>query len=286
MAPRTSWKGFLKLSLVSVPVRAFTANNTSEEVRLNQLHDECNSRVRYQKICPEHGVLKSDQIVSGYEFAKDQYVVIDPSEISKLRTQSDKAVHIDGFVKPEQIDPIYHAGRTYVLLPDGPAGTRPYALLMQGMVEKEVHAIAQVVLSGREQLVLLRPSDGLLTMSVLTYSKKIKPLEPFKEELEPQPATPEEMTLAHTLIDASTIGDFEFDTYRDRYVEQLQELIRMKVDGEEVVQAPDLEEPKIINLMEALKRSVAEAQSTSGKKMAPSTKDAGSAAPTTRKKSG
>ena len=84
MAPRTSWKGFLRLSLVSVPVRAFTANNTSEDVRLNQLHKDCNGRVRYKKVCAEHGELKSDEIVSGYEYAKDQYVVIDPAEVAKM----------------------------------------------------------------------------------------------------------------------------------------------------------------------------------------------------------
>lgn len=286
MAPRSSWKGFLRLSLVSVPVRAFTANNTTEEIRLNQLHDECHSRVRYQKICPEHGVLKSDQIVSGYEFTKDQYVVIDPDEIAKLRTQSDKAVNIDGFIKPEEIDPVYLAGRTYYLLPDGPAGARPYALLLKGMQEKGVHAMAQIVLSGREQLVLVRPTDGMLTMSMLSYSKKIKPAAPFLDDIEPQETTAEEMTLAHTLIDASTISEFDYESYKDRYVEQLQKLIQMKVDGEEIVQAPDLEEPKIINLMDALKKSVAEAQSASGKKMAPSTKDASTAKKSARKKSG
>ena len=149
MAPRTSWKGFLKLSLVSVPVKAFTANNTTEEIRLNQLHADCHNRVRYKKVCPEHGELSADEIVSGYEYAKDSYVIIDTEDLAKLRTTSDKAVHIDGFVSLDEIDASFLAGRTYYLTPDGAAGNRPYALLVRGMEDAGVVAIAQVVLSGR-----------------------------------------------------------------------------------------------------------------------------------------
>jgi DNA end-binding protein Ku len=271
MAPRTSWKGFLKLSLVSVPVKAFTANNTSEEIRLNQLHQDCNSRVRYKKVCPEHGELKQDEIVSGYEYQKDSYVIVESDEVGKLRTQSDKAVHIDGFVGQAEIDPRFLAGRTYYLMPDGVAGNRPYALLIQGMLDNDVVAVAQVVISGREQLVMLRPEDGMLVMSVLHFPKKVKAMEPFKEELTEEKLTKEELNLTNTLIGASKIEEFDFDKYKDAYVENLSKLIQLKIDGEEIVQAPDLEEPKIINLMDALKKSVAEA---GARKMAPSVKSA------------
>jgi len=280
MAPRTSWKGFLKLSLVSVPVKAYTANNTSEDLRLNQLHEECNARVRYKKVCPEHGELKSDQIVSGYEYTKDSYVIIDTDEISKLRTQSDKAVHLDGFVDPAEIDATYLAGKTYFLLPDGAAGNRPYALLVEGMKDGDVVAVAQVVLSGREQLVVVRPQDDMLVMSVLHYPKKIKAIAPFREELTEEKVTKEELNLTKTLIDASTIAEFDIESYRDTYIENLSKLIKMKIDGEEIVQAPDLEEPKILNLMDALKKSVAEAGT---RKMAPSVKSASKQAKAAKK---
>ena len=151
MAPRTSWKGFLKLSLVSVSVKAFTAHDTSQEVRLNQLHKECNSRIKYQKVCPEHGEVNADQIVSGYEYAKSQYVVIDPDELAKLRSQSDQTVKIDGFVPVEKVDPIYYSGKNYYLTPDGSGGSKAYGLLHKGMVDAGVHAIGHVVLSRREQ---------------------------------------------------------------------------------------------------------------------------------------
>jgi len=271
MAPRTSWKGFLKLSLVSVPVKAFTANNTAEEIRLNQLHAECNGRVRYRKVCPEHGELSSDEIVSGYEYEKDSYVIIDGEDLSKLRTKSDKAVHIDGFVSSDEIDSTYLAGRTYYLLPDGAAGNRPYALLVRGMIDAGVVAIAQAVLSGREQLVMLRPVEDMLVMSVMHYPQKVKAIGPFREELTTEKLTKAEKDLTNTLIDASKIEDFDFDSYKDAYVQNLSKLIQLKVEGKEVVRAPDVEEPKILNLMEALKKSVAEA---GARKMAPSVRAA------------
>lgn len=273
--PRTSWKGFLRLSLISVPVKAYTAHDTGGEVRLNQLHAGCNARVRYKKVCPEHGELTNEDIVSGYETSKDSYVVIDPDELSKLRPQSDRSVAIEGFVPPEQIDPIYHAGRTYYLLPDGPAGEKPYALLHEGMEQGGVVALAQVVIAGREQLVMVRPLGRLLAMTVLSVSARIKDKGEFEGELSDQTLTKEELSLTRTLIDASTIQDFQYGRFEDAYTEHLKQLIALKVAGQEVVAAPDLEEPKIINLMDALKKSVAEAQAAGGRKMAASVKTKG-----------
>lgn len=257
---RTSWKGFLKLSLISVPVKAFTANETSGEVHLNQLHKGCNSRVKYQKVCPEHGELKSDAIVSGYEHGKDQYVVVDPDELDKLRTKTDRAVSIDGFIPADAIDGIYFAGKNHYLLPDGVAGDRPYALLHKGMVENQVIAIAQVVMSGREQLVVLRPLGRMLVMTGLHYPQRVRKASEFEEEIDEIAFKPEEVALTNTLIAASKVSDFELDNYSDQYVTKLKKLIDLKVAGQEVVQAPDHEEPKILNLMDALKKSVAEAQ--------------------------
>lgn len=257
---RTSWKGFLKLSLISVPVKAFTANETSGEIHLNQLHKDCNSRVRYQKICPEHGELKSDDIVSGYEHAKDEYVVVDPDELDKLRTKTDRAVAIDGFVPQQAIDGMYFAGKAHYLLPDGVAGARPYALLRDGMKDNGVCAIAQVVMAGREQLVMLRPKGKLLVMTGLHYPARVRKAADFEGEVEDVSFKKEEIALTNTLIAASKIEDFDLDKYQDQYVTKLKKLITIKVEGKEVVQAPDHEEPKILNLMDALKKSVAEAQ--------------------------
>jgi DNA end-binding protein Ku len=274
MAPRSSWKGFLRLSLVSVPVKAFTANATEEEIHLNQLHKQCHARVRYKKVCPEHGELSSTEIVSGYQYAKDQYVVIEPEELDKLRRESDHAINISGFVEFSAIAPEYLAGRAYYLLPDGPAGKRPYALLHAGMSGENLCAVAQVVMSGREQLVAVRPKDGLLVMNVLNHAKDVRGVEEFEGEVEEQELSREEQKLTKTLIDASRLEDFDLAAYPDVYVEKLRELIELKVAGKEIVQAPDVEQPKIINLMDALKKSVAEAQASSARKMAPSVQSA------------
>ena len=296
MAPRTSWKGYIKLSLVSVPVKAFTANNTGEEIRLNQLHKECNQRVKYQKVCPEHGELSQSDIVSGYEYTKGQYVIVDTSEVAKLRKDSDKSIAIDGFIKPEEVDPIYYSGRTYYLLPDGVAGNKPYALLHKGMVDADVHAIASIVLSGKDQLALLRPMENMLVMTLLSHEKKIKKLDDFGGDLEEQEMTDEEAALTATLISASYVEEFKFGRYKDEYVDKLGKLIQMKIDGNEVVAEADPEEPKILNLMDALKKSVAEAQAAGAgatrgkkgttKKMAPSAAKKTKKKATRKKKSG
>ena len=200
MAPRTSWKGFIKLSLVSVPVKAYTANNSSEEIHLNQLHKDCHQRVKYQKVCPEHGELASNEIVSGYEYAKGQYVIVDQSEVAKLRKESDKSIQIDGFVKSEDIDPLYFSGKTYYLLPDGPAGGKPYALLHKGMCDAGVHAVAQIIMSGREQLVVLRPVDDMIVMTIMQHKAKVKGIDEFEDELQAMDLSDEEISAVASYI--------------------------------------------------------------------------------------
>jgi len=259
MAPRSSWKGFIKLSLISVPVKAYTATQTGADVRLNQLHEECHSRIKYQKTCPQHGVVSNDGIVSGYEFAKGQYVVIDSDEVQKLRKQSDRSIEVDGFIADDEIDPIYHAGRTYYLVPDGPVGQKPYALFRHGMTDGAVNAIGTIIISGREQKVLLRAMDDMIAMTVLQYAEKVKKPSTFHDEVGEPTLTEEEVALTRTLIGASKINDHDFAAYKDNYTSQMTELIQLKVEGKEIVEVTDAEEPQIINLMDALKASIANA---------------------------
>ncbi len=260
MAAHASWKGFLKLSLVSVPVKAYTATATGNDLTLHQLHAKTHARIQYKKFAPEVGEVPSDQIVKGYEYAKGQYVIVDEEELDKLRTESDKSIRIDGFIKPEQLSHVYLGGRTYYLTPDGPVGQKPYSLLMKRMEANGVCAVAEVVIAQKEQVVMVRPLDGVLAMTVLIRKDEVKPASAFKDEITETEATEAEVSLADTLIQASTLKDFDYARYRDAYKEKLTKLIQMKIEGKEVVQVHDPEEPKIINLMEALKRSVAEAQ--------------------------
>ena len=260
MAPRSTWKGFIRLSLVSVPVKAYTATASGSDIRLNQLHSECNNRIKYQKVCPVHGEVPSDEIVSGYEYAKGQYVVVDTEEVKKLRPKGDQSVHVKGFVPTDALDPLYHAGRTYYLLPDGPVGQKPYQLLREGMEREEVHALAEIVMSGREQLVLIRPIEGLLAMTMLSYEAKVKQPSGFTDELVESELSEEELTLTRTLIGASKLEPLEYGAFEDDYVAKLTKVIQAKVEGEEIIQVADPEEPQIINLMEALKASVEQAR--------------------------
>ncbi len=260
MAAHASWKGFLKLSLVSVPVKAYTATATGSDITLHQLHAQTHTRIQYKKFAPEVGEVSSDQIVKGYEYDKGQYVIIDEDELDKLRTENDKAIRIDGFIPPDQLSTVYLGGRTYFLTPDGPVGQKPYNLLMKGMEKAGLCAIAEVVISQKEQVVMVRPVDGVLAMTVLNRKDEVKAASAFKDEITETEATEAERSLADTLIQASIIKEFDFGRYHDVYKEKLTKLIQLKIEGKEVVQVRDPEEPKIINLMEALKRSVEEAQ--------------------------
>ena len=264
-AARSVWKGFIQFSLVSVPVRAYAAAasaGSGGEIRLNQLHAECNSRIKYQKVCPVHGEVKQDEIVSGYEFAKDQYVVIDPGEIEKLRKPSEKAIGIEAFVKPDAIDERFLSGRTQYLLPEGAPAFKPYALLHRTLVETDRVAFAKVVLAGKQQLVVVRPLENLLAMSFLNYASEMKPVDEFRDESPTVEVNPKELDLAKTLMKSLAVDDFDLNEYTDDYTAKLTQLIDAKQKGEEIVTSSQTEAsaPQVTNLMEALQASLAQAK--------------------------
>lgn len=260
MPPRSSWKGFLKLSLVSVPVKAYPLGAGAAQVRLNQLHADCNQRVRYKKACPEHGELQGDEIVSGYEFDRGRYVVIDPEELARLRPEGDRAVRIEGFVPAGSYDPRAFNGRAHYLLPDGPVGQKPYQLLREGMRRRGVEAVCEVVFSGKEQLVLLRECEGLLTLVGLHHAGATRAAAAFSDELVPAELPEEELRLTDTLIDASRLPSPDLDRFEDGYQKRLAELIELRIKGEEVVQVPDLDEAPVLDLLAALEASVQRAR--------------------------
>ena len=258
--PRSSWKGYLKLSLVSVPVRGYTANVAAGEIRLHQLHSECHSRIRYQKTCPIHGEVPKEEIVSGYEYAKGEYVIIEPEELARLRGESERAVTIDAILSQHTIDPVYFTDKTYYLVPDGAVGQKPFALIQQCLADEELQAVGRVILFGREELVLVRPVENLLAMTALKYEAEVAHADTLKEELEATTVSREELNLTKKLIEAFEKPKVSIADYKDHYVEQLTELIQAKVEGKELVTPPAAEEPHVINLMDALKKSVAAAK--------------------------
>jgi DNA end-binding protein Ku len=248
--PRASWKGFIRLSLVSVPVEGYTASAAGEtQISLNQLHEGCGGRIRYKKVCEVHGEVSSDEIVMGYQFAKDQYAVVDPDELEKLRTEADRSINVDRFVSPDAIDPMY-------LLPNGKAGEKPYALLNRAMTEEQVVGLAQVVISNREQLVALRPVGNLLALSVLQYAENVRSPEEYEKLLPKNDVSTQELKLARTLIAATRANSPELEEYRDLYNERLKELVEAKVAGHEVAAPAKSSAPPVINLMDALRASL------------------------------
>ena len=289
MAARSFWKGFLRISLVSVPVRGYSATSASASIHLNQLHDECHSRIKYQKTCPIHGEVSKEEIVSGYEYAKGQYVVIEPEEIKKLRAESDQVISVDAIVGSKAISPLYYSEKTYYLLPEGEVAERPYALLHQCLADDQLEAVARVVLYGRDELVIVRPIERLLAMTALKYEAEVRRPEAFEDELgDPGKLDAEEISLTKTLLKSFAKRKFSLSSYKDEYVERLRQLIESKVEGKELVVPPAAKEPPVINLMDALKRSVAQAGQTNGerkpaRKMAPSARRAKPAAKQRRK---
>jgi DNA end-binding protein Ku len=257
MAARSVWKGFIRFSLVSIPVKAYTGTASGGgRITLNQLHADCGARIKYQKTCPVHGEVKTDEIVSGYEFSKDQYVTITPDELAKLRSKSDKTIGIEAFVESDAVEPRYYNGRMMYLVPDGVVGRKPYAMVHRLMVEENKVAFATGVFNNRDQIMLIRPQGKLLAATFLCYQEEVRPPAEFEPEVPDVEVEKKEMDLARTLVAQLTEETFDFGSYKDPYDAALEKLVEAKVAGKEIVAPPEEEVPQVINLMEALQKSL------------------------------
>lgn len=266
MAARPSWDGFLKFNLISVPVKAYSATvSGGGKIGFHLIHKDCNSRIRYKKVCPIHGDVSNDEIVSAYEFAKGQYVVVDAEERKKVRIENDKAIAIDVFIRPEALDPLYFTERTYYLVPDGKIAHKPYAVLRDVMAQDRRYAVAQVVFSGQGRVAVVRPIDQVLAMTLLSYEDQIKKPSSFEDEVQAD-ASAEERKLATALIEAATTRHFDLGKYKDEYTAKLTQLLEAKSKGKKIVSAPADDEPAVINLVDALRRSLDQAQGGPAKK--------------------
>jgi DNA end-binding protein Ku len=265
---RASWQGNMSFGLVSFPVQAVNAvNREQSDIRFNQLHAGCHRRIRYQKVCPVHGEVAQDEIVSGFEYRKGKYVEIEPEELDAVRTKKERSLVIDAFVDPASIDPIYFDGRMYYIVPDGSAAQDPYAIIAAAMERAECWGIGQIVFSGKDQLVAVRPLEGRLHMVMLNYDEELKTPSEVLPRPKPSTGSAKQIKLAQTLIDAWYSEDFSFASYDDNYRERLEKLIEAKKKGREIVEPEDQEEePEVINLMEALKQSVENAKSRRSRK--------------------
>jgi DNA end-binding protein Ku len=265
MPARPTWKGYLKISLVNIPIKVFPATDAAATLSFNQLHGECQTRIQQKRWCPtcEREVPNSD-IVKGFEFEKGRYVVIDEEDLEKVRVESTRVISLEKFTDDTAIDPIY-LERPYYLAPDGPVARDAFAVIREGM--KGMAGIGKVALYGREYLVKVQPREKGLVMYTLRHANEIRSMDAI-DELSDMPATvkPDEVKLAKQVM-GTFEGELDFESYRDDYQVGLREIIDAKIEGREIV-APEVEAPpKVVNLMEALRKSL-DSISTNKKKAA------------------
>jgi DNA end-binding protein Ku len=265
MAVRATWKGFLKVSLVNIPIKVFPATESSATLSFNQLHAECQTRIQQKRWCPKCSKeVPNSDIVKGYEFEKGQYVVVTDEDFDKVRTESTRVIDLVQFADESGIDPIY-VDRAYYLAPDGPIAAEAFAVMREGMKGKA--GIGKLALYGREYLVAVRPQEKGLVMYTLHHAAEIRDISQIEElESVPTQVKPQEMKLAKQVIETFD-AELNLKEYKDEYKEGLMEIIQAKIEGREVV-APAVEAPpKVVNLMEALRKSL-DAVSTSKKSQA------------------
>ena len=254
MAARPTWKGFLKISLVNIPVRVFPATDAAATISFNQLHRACQTRIQQKRWCPkdECEVPLSD-IVKGYEFEKGRYVIIDEEDLAKVRPESTRVIDLVQFTDAAAIDPIY-IERPYYLAPDGQMALEAFAVMREGMQGKA--GIGKLALYGREYLVAVQPKDKGLVMYTMRRANEIRSMDAIEElESVPSKVKPDEIKLAKQVIE-NFEGKLDLGEYKDGYQEELQRIIDAKISGEEVVATEEKAPPKVVNLMDALRQSL------------------------------
>ena len=256
MAGRASWKGYLKLSLVSCPVKLYPATSASAgKISFNLLHKDTLNRVQQKYHDPELGEIDRADLVKGYQFEKDKYVVVTAEELEEIEVESSKTVDIDGFVDAGDIDPIYFDS-TYYLAPDGPIAEETFAVILEAMRKAGKVAIARIVLSGRERLVTIQPIVDGFRLTTLRSAKEVREpasaLEPLKAKF-----SDDMLAMAGQIIGTKQMG-FAPEAFEDRYEEALLTLVKSKISGGQPIITKAPERGNVVNLMDALRASIAE----------------------------
>jgi DNA end-binding protein Ku len=254
MAARPTWKGYLKISLVNIPVRVFPATDAAATISFNQLHRECRTRIQQKRWCPTCQVeVPNTDLVKGYEVEKGQYVVIDEEDLAKVRSESTRVINVVQFADASLIDPVY-VERPYYLAPDGNVAAEAFAVMREGMAGKA--AVGKVALYGREYLVAIQPRENGFVMYTMRHASEVRAMSAI-DELKQVPAKikPDEVRLARQVIgNFETEGDLS--QYKDEYQEELRKIIDAKVAGQEIVAPAEAAPPKVVNLMDALRQSL------------------------------
>ena len=255
MAARSIGNGTLSFGMVSIPIRMYSAGESSSAVSFNMLHDKCKSRLKQQYICPkDNEIVARDHTVKGYEFAKDQYVTFTQDELKAMDEEAQKAIEITEFVPATKVDPVYFDG-AYYLGPDK-GGEKAYKLINEAMKQTGRAALAKWAARGKQYLVLIRPVGNGLVMQQLLYKDEVRPIS--EVPIEEAELKDSELKLAVQLVEQIANDEFKPENYEDEVRKRYHEAIQRKVDGQEVITAAEApKSAQIIDLMEALKASLA-----------------------------
>jgi len=245
------WKGHLTFGMVSFPVRLFTAAR-SETVSFNQLHKEDHSRVKQVLYCQtEDKPIPRSEIVKGYEYEKGKYVVVDDEDIKKVAPKTAKVMEILEFVKGDDVDPVFLESSYYMAPDEG--GEKPYALLFETMKLTKYYGVAKIAMHNREHVVILRPGGRGMVLHTMYYADEVRRSEEFRTDAANLKG--KELALAKMLVE-SLAGEFEPEKYHDSYRDNLKTMIQAKIEGHKVVETPETHIAPVIDIMEALKKSL------------------------------
>jgi DNA end-binding protein Ku len=260
------WKGYLTFGLISIPIRLFSAAR-SERIGLNQLHKVCNSRIRMPLFCPTcQRQVERSEIVKGYEYEKDQYVLFTEEELDKIEPESARTMEILEFVKLDEIDPLYYDA-SYFITPEE-EGRKAYQLLLDAMEETGYAAIAKITMHQREHIVVVRPRDNGMTLHTMFYTNEIRAVAEYGQRTSAAEPKEAEKKLATQLIE-SLAAPFEPEKYKDQYQESMKAMIAAKQQGQEIAATPHPKLAPVIDLMDALKKSIAEKEKPAAAKKPP-----------------
>jgi DNA end-binding protein Ku len=264
MAPRAFWTGHLRLSLVNIPVKLYPATTAERAIAFHQIHEPSGQRIRYQKIAPGVGPVENEEITKGYEYEKGKYVLIDQKEIDDLKLESKQTIELARFVDEDAIDVRYFE-TPYYLLPDGDMADEGYTILQKALKDTKKIAVGQFILRGHGNIVAIKPFGKGLLLEILRHANEIRAAEPLFKEITEVKVDKEALDLAKELIKRKT-GKFDPDQFKDEYTEAVWELINAKLED----RAPEIvtEMPgtaKVINIMDALKKSVQQGKGAAGK---------------------
>ena len=258
MAPRASWKGYIKLSLVSCPVRLYPAVSASERISFNQLHKDTHNRINMKPVDPELGLVERSDLVRGYQYENNQYIIIEDSDLDAVRIESNHTLNIEAFVDESEVDVIYQDA-PYYLAPDGAMAEETFAVLRDAMQAAGKVAIARLVLSSRERIVTIAPREKGMFVTTLRDPREVRSTAAYFDEIPEVKTDPEMLELAEKLIEQK-VTTFDPKAYEDRYETALMAMIKEKLKGHKPIVSAAPERGNVINLMDALKASLGQAK--------------------------